>query len=455
MLHTGLAALYNFEYSESLEAFDHAAAADPHCAMAEWGAAMTNWHELWNSSGQDDLNAGWKHVQAAQAREQFATPREKAYIAAVAAYFAPGLPPDEGDSGKRSAAYLAKMRELHASYPEDANATVFLALAILADNDRGTREERVARAREAGALLQPVFDADPAATGEARAGSAHYLIHAYDRPELAAQGLVAARAYAKIAPDSPHALHMPAHIFAQLGLWDEDVASNIASYNAARSQQGHAMEKVHEELHALDFLQYAYLELGDWTKAAETTATAVDIAREHGEGDMNYTLLWLPMREVIEHEDWQNWKSVPVAKGSDDGYWKAVTAWFDVMAAAHLHDAARADAALKTLRSLDANIRQNPKFGDGPALAVLLPEAEGWDAVAHGDYKTAIAKMKDAATEEAKPGSYGGFRKPAEEMLGDVYLAAGDKAAAHGAYEQSLRTRPNRRLSLLGLKATA
>jgi hypothetical protein len=454
MLHTGLAALYNFEYSESLDAFDHAAAADPHCAMAEWGAAMTHWHEIWSPADTSDLASGWTRVQSAQARQKNATPGEQAYIAAIAVYFTPGEDKKPRTSDERAAAYLEKMRALHAAYPDDANGTVFLALAILADNNHGTHQERLTRDSEAGALLQPIFDADPAVMGEARAGAAHYLIHSYDTPELAPQGLVAARAYAKIAPDSPHALHMPAHIFAQLGLWDEDVASNLASFQAAKSQTGHEHEKVHEELHASDYLQYAHLQQGEWQKAKDTTDAAVAIAAAHKDDDSNYTLLWLPMRQVIEHEAWQDWQTVPAARESDDPYWKALSAWFAVMVAQRQHDAARADAALKLLKAQDASIRQYDKFGDGPAMDILLPEAESWDELAHIDNMKAIARMKDAVAAEAKPGGYGGFRKPAEEMLGDAWLAIGDRASAHAAYAECLKTHPNRRISTMRLKET-
>lgn len=456
LLQSGLIALYDFEYAESLDAFEKASVGDPHCAIADWGAAMTHWHELWSQASEEDLRDGWKAAQSGEAREQYASPRERAYVEAIAAYFRPPANVrNERTADERADAYLAKMRALHAAYPGDPNGSVFLALAILAANDRGTREERLARDHEAGALLQPIFDADPATVGPARAGAAHYLIHAYDAPELAGQGLAAARAYAKIAPDSPHALHMPSHIFAQLGLWGEDIASNVASYDAAKSQAGHAMEKAHEELHALDYLQYALLQTSQFGKSAEMTSTAVQIAKFHPGDNSQYTLLWLPVRQVMEEEDWQNARAIAPPPDTADAYWKALYAWFQVDAAAHLHDTAAAQANLQELKKLAVNNQQLNKSGDKADMAVLLPEAEGWSAVSRGDYATAIAQMKLAAAEEAKPGNYGSFRKPAEEMLADVYRMSGDMTAAHAAYLECLSRHPHRRLSTLGIAATA
>ncbi len=266
-LETGMHALHNFEYEEAEQAFETAQKADNGCAMAWWGAAMTQWHELWDPSDDAELAAGWKDVEQAQNRAQQATPQERAYIDAIAAYFEPAKPGAEKRTADgRAQAYREKMRALHTAYPADTQGTLFFALSILAANDQGTRAEQIAQAKEAGALIETVFAAEPE-----NPGAAHYLIHAYDRPELAQGGLAAARAYARIAPNAPHALHMPSHIFERLGLWQEDVASNEASYAAAKAAMPQTHEKIHEQLHAMDFLQYGYTQLGDFPKAQQVT----------------------------------------------------------------------------------------------------------------------------------------------------------------------------------------
>ncbi len=477
-LETGLQALHNFEYEEAGQAFETAEKADNGCAMAWWGAAMTEWHELWEPSDEAELAAGWKDVQEAQSRAGKATPQERAYIDAVAAYFEPG-PGGKAGKEKRTAdgraeAYREKMRALHGAYPADTQGTLFFALAILAANDQGTRAEEVAQAREAGALIETVFKAEPE-----NPGAAHYLIHAYDRPELAEGALAAARAYAKIAPNAPHALHMPSHIFERLGLWQEDVASNEASIAAAKASLPQTQEKIHEQLHALDFLQYGQTQLGDFSAAQQTTETAVALATAHQDRFSAYIRYTLPVRMVVEENKWADWKKLAAPAGKDDGYWKALYLWLEVMAeargctdgtwlASDGHEAvgcsrqqAKAGtkattAALKKLKAEAADAKKRDAtdaYGDAGALETLVTEAEGWEAFARGDKAAAIEKLKAAVEDEAKPGSYGGFRKPAAEMLGDLYLLLGEKREAAAAYEQSLREHPRRRLSEMGLKA--
>jgi tetratricopeptide (TPR) repeat protein len=391
----------------------------------------------------------------------------------MAAYYAPG----KTASGKaeartadgRAQAYREKMRELHKAYSNDSQGTLFLALAILAANDQGTKADQLAQAREAGALIEPVFAAEPD-----NPGAAHYLIHAYDRPQLAPGALAAARAYARIAPNAPHALHMPSHIFERLGLWQEMVDSNIASYDAAKASMPQTGEKIHEELHASDFLQYAYLQLGEFQKAQQTTDTAVAIAKAHADRFSKYIEYSLPSRMVIEQQKWSDWKSVTEPDGKDDAYWKAEYLWLEVMAEARAcskgtlmasrengsctkeqakHNAKKATEALHKLKAIGGEAKKHDSYGDAGSLDVLMLEAEGWDAFARGDRTAAVAKMKDAVTAEAKPGSYGGYRKPAAEMLGDLYLLLGDKSAAAAAYQESLKEHPGRRLSEAGLKA--
>lgn len=477
-LETGVRALHNFEYEEAQQAFQAAQKADSNCAMAWWGDAMTQWHELWDPSDAMQLAAGWKDVEEARKRSASASPEERAYIDAIAAYFSPGKDgsakagPEARTADGRAQAYREKMRAMHEAYPRDSQATLFYALSILAANDQGTRAEQIEESQKAVALLDTVFATEPE-----NPGAAHYLIHANDRPELAPQGLAAARAYAKIAPNAPHALHMPAHIFERLGLWQEVVDSDVASFEAAKSAVPQTAEKIHEQLHASDFLQYGYLQLGEFAKAQQTTETAVAIAKAHVGRFSKYIQYSLPTRMVIEEQKWSDWKSVPAPDGKDDEYWKAEYAWLEAMAEARVcsqgtllanggrevagctkkeakEHSKQAGAAVQRLEKNAAeSINKKDSYGDVGTLDLLKAEAQAWAAFARGDKAVAIAKMKDAVSAEAKPGSYGGFRKPASEMLGDLYLLFGDKSAAAAAYQASLKEHLGRRLSELGLKA--
>jgi hypothetical protein len=477
-LETGMRALHNFEYEEASQAFEAAQKTDNSCVMAWWGAAMTQWHELWDPSDAIQLAAGWKDIEEARKRSAGATPQERAYLDAIAAYFSPGKDgsakagTEARTADGRALAYREKMRALHEAYPKDTQATLFYGLSILAANDQGTRAEQIEQAQKAGALIEPVFAAEPE-----NPGAAHYLIHTYDRPELAAKGLAAARAYAKIAPNAPHALHMPAHIFERLGLWREVVDSDLASFEAAKAAVPQTAEKIHEQLHASDFLQYGYLQLAEFTKAQQTTETAVAIAKAHVDRFSKYIEYTLPVRMVIEEQKWSEWKSVPVPEGKDDAYWKTEYAWMEAMAEARScsegtlmatgvkettgcskkvakeNSKRAAEAVQRLVKNAAESTSKKDSYGDVGALDVLTAEAQGWAAFARGDKTEAIAKMKDAVAAEAKPGSYGGFRKPAAEMLGDLYLLLGDKTAAAAAYEASLKEHVGRRLSELGLKA--
>ena len=442
----GLLALHNFEYSESAELFQKAEAADPHCAIAYWGQAMTYWHELWGAPDATEIDAGKAATAKADALMDFASPREKHYIAAMKVFWP--LMKDKESRLAAAKAYTERMKTLHDHFSDDHEATLFYALALLSSRS-GTRDERLAQSKKAGELIEPIFVAEPW-----NPGAAHYLIHAYDWPELAPQALTAARAYAKIAPDAPHALHMPAHIFAQLGLWQEMVDSNQAAYDAAHAATGNANEKVDEELHAIDFWQYAQLQLGEFDAAQKTTALGVSIARAQPKNDYGgYDLYGVPWRVPVEMEDWQGIEKLQPPAKDEDKYWAAEYAWLQVLAAAHLHDRQRADAWLKKLEQIDKELH-GKKTGEEPGMVkVLRLEDEGWDALADGNGALAVSKLQEAVDTEALPDNYGDFREPALEMLGDVQLALGHKAEAAAAYKACLAKYRGRRLSVAGLKA--
>ena len=217
----GVALLHSFEYEQASKQFRAVAESDPSCAMAYWGQAMTLYHELWDPPSQTDLKEGWNLVEAAEKASE-KSPREEGYVAAMSAYYKPG----KRTFDERATAYSNSMEKLHNDYPSDEEATVFYALSLLAAEP--ATDTSLVWAKKAVAILNGVLAKDPD-----HPGVAHYLIHACDNPHMAAEGLAAARRYARLAPYSPHALHMPSHIFTRLGLWQDDIASNLAAISAA------------------------------------------------------------------------------------------------------------------------------------------------------------------------------------------------------------------------------
>src|SRR5271170_5048085 len=249
---SAVAMLHSFWYEKASETFAAVAEKDPTCGMAYWGIAMTYYHPIWEAPGPAELKAGAGAAEKAQSvggKSQ----RERDYIAAIETFYKDS---DKLDHRSRALAYEKAMEQLHARYPDDREAAVFYALALLATAP--PTDKTYVNQRKAGSILEPIFVEQPE-----HPGVAHYIIHAYDYPPLADRALPAARRYAKIAPDSPHALHMPSHIFTRLGLWDESIDSNLASAASAGN-----------ELHAKDYLIYAYLQEGQDTEA-KNALTAV------------------------------------------------------------------------------------------------------------------------------------------------------------------------------------
>src|SRR5947209_10529025 len=246
-----VALLHSFQYEKTREAFSEITGHDPACAMAYWGIAMSHYHGLWDSG---DLPAGGIALRKAQeiaATAPSTTPREKSYISAVAEIYKE----DGKDKAVHAQAFEMKMAELQAAFPDDSEAAIFhaLALAITAPKT----DKTFANQKKCGEILEPLLPTHPH-----HPGVAHYLIHCYDNPVLAEKGLGAARLYAKIAPASAHANHMPSHIFTRVGSWDESISANVkskemATADEAASQNGEARD---QRLHAMDYLEYAYLQ---------------------------------------------------------------------------------------------------------------------------------------------------------------------------------------------------
>src|SRR5215207_624795 len=246
-----IALLHSFAYDASEQAFRDVARTDPRCAMAHWGIALSYYHPLWAPPDAEHLRLGMQEIDAARSAKSI-TPRERQFIDAAAAYYQDS---DRVPHPDRALAFERAMAGVAASYPKDMDAQIFYALALLSTAPPTDRTH--ANQKHAAQILEPLYRTHPD-----HPGLAHYLIHAYDSSELASRGLQAARAYSQIAPSVPHALHMPSHVFTRLGLWKDSVVSNLAARKAAH-QEG----DIGEELHAMDYLTYAYLQLGQFADA--------------------------------------------------------------------------------------------------------------------------------------------------------------------------------------------
>jgi len=377
----GIALLHSFAYSSARQAFEEVASADPACAMAHWGAAMSYYHQLWSPPDAADLEKGWAQAQQAASLDT-GTPRERQYIAAAVAFFR-----DAGQAphATRAAAYAAAMGEVARGNPDDTEAQVFDALALLATASPADRTH--ANQKQAAALLEPIFQAQPD-----HPGAAHYLIHAYDSAELAARGLVAARAYSKIAPSAPHALHMPSHIYTRLGLWDDSIASNLAARRAAHEQQD-----LGEELHAMDYLAYAYLQSGRDADAARVVADLGLMPRfTSNDFKISYAATAMPVRYSMERQQWTEVMSLEPLADSPP-HVAAIVYWARAVAAArsgHPGDGNRDRASIEACRQ---RLQASGNAYWATQVEVLGEEAQAWQLSSAGNPAEAVASMRRAS----------------------------------------------------------
>jgi tetratricopeptide (TPR) repeat protein len=462
--HVGLAQLHHMMYGQAREHFEAAAEADPRCAMAHWGIAMSSFQPIWHPTSDEDLERGRTAVQAA--RELGAsTERERAHIAAVEAFFTdpdPAAPSRPADHEARVAAWKEAQRELHEAYREDVDAAALYALAkvALAQAQFSPAEEPdFGRQREAGALLLAYLDHHPE-----HPGLHHYLLHAYDSAELAPGAEAVARAYDDLAPETVHALHMPSHIFVRLGKWQETTEFNERSARAAlrlaeREPEERGYAAMHHA-HALDYMMYAYLQKGDETKARETLERVRGV--DHGVTNLAfaYGIAAPQARYYLEQQRWDeaarleprkpdviDWAVVPAADALFHyarGFGAARSGDLELAAA----ERDRIRAAVRTLRD------------DGDDYWAYMTEALGkavdaWILHERGETERALALMSEAAdledSMEKHPISPGEVL-PVRELYGDMLLEEGRTQEAIAAYEASLERTPNRRYAEAGIE---
>ena len=451
--------LHSFEYEQAARTFAQAASADPRCGIAHWGVAMTYYHPLWAAPNAVELESGRSALaKARQAGE--ASQRELDYIAALETFYS-NL--DAFDHQARVLAYADAMAQLHARYPQDREAAVFYALSLIA---AGTMDNDPALAREkaAGAILNDVLAAEPD-----HPGVAHYLIHAFDYPPLAELALAAARGYASIAPASPHAQHMPSHIFVRLGLWDEAITSNIESEAAARSfakAQG-LPDSSSERLHAMDYLAYSYLQTGQDNQAERVLQELYAIQRaDPPVFQVAYAATAIPARLALERRQWEQAASLELPNNvrmlaplANFQWGEAHIHFARAVGAARSGNLAAARQELATLDAIEQALIVPPGSYDWRTqVAVEWQIADAWLAQAEGRNEEAIRLMHSAAdlddATEKHPVTPGAIL-PAREQLGELLLELGRPAEALTEYEAAQTRAPRRLASLYGAARAA
>ena len=434
----GVALLHSFWYDAAEKQFKEIADKDPACAMAYWGEAMSFYHQLWDRPDKEYLRRGWELVHKAEATGQ-KTDRERGYIEALASFYRDY---EQVDHEKRATAYSQSMERVYKRYPDDHEAAVFYALSLLASEPEGDTE--LAYPKKAVSILDEVLKKEPD-----HPGVAHYLIHACDNPKMAYLGLPAARRYAAIAPAAPHALHMPSHIFTRLGLWQEDIQSNLASKAAAEKLYGSGAQN---RLHAMDFLEYAYLQTGQDDKAkaiiAESETVRAEDLDQGFRGYLNYAHAHLPAMYVLETRSWKDAEALEPPSGAGADH-QAITYWAQAVGAGHLHDVAAARRAVQRYEATIEAVKQSSYAYAAKGMNTNRDEARAWLAFAEGKNEEALGLLRPIAERQAQGGK-GEVELPAREMLADMLLEMNRSQDALREYKRSLQSDPNRFNGLYG-----
>ena len=439
----GVALLHNFWYEEATPQFERIVTADPSCAMAHWGIAMSHFHQIWDRPNAAGMASGWREMQAAQATPA-KTARERAYVAALSGFFEPG----SADFPSRIAAYAAAMGKVAQDYPGDVDAAAFHALALLAA--AAPDDTTLAQNRQAMAILAPLWRKYPD-----HPGLLHYITHACDTPALAADGLAAARRYGQVAATGPHSAHMPGHIFSRLGLWQEDIDSQLASIKASATAKAHHQSGWMDEFHSYDFLSYAYLQSGQEDLAKEVAAkSAAEIAHFETMPDMTpddymvgmypYYRAKLPIFIALETRDWNSALAIK-SKSAAPPNTQTQIYWARAIAAGHLHLAPRAHGELAAYDAAIDAIRKSALAyeADTTGAQVRRGEMLAWVAFADGNIDEATRQMRQAADLQDRVGQ-SEVDIPAREMLADILLEIGRAADALVEYKASMKSSPNR-----------
>jgi tetratricopeptide (TPR) repeat protein len=448
---TGVKALYNFEFDIAADAFRDAQKADPSFALAYWGEAMSFNHPLW---AQQDLPAARKALEklaptAAARAAKAPAGKERDLIEAQEVLFG------TGDKLTRDIAYSQAMGRMHAKYPDDDEIACMYALALLGTARPGDKTTR--HAMQAAAIVQDIFERHPQ-----HPGAAHFIIHSFDDPDHAILSLKAARAYSKIAPSAAHALHMPSHIFVQLGMWDDVIASNIVAYKAADDlATAKNLPRGREDFHTLSWLQYAYLQEGKFDEAQKCVDQAKAVADKDTAPNVRDGYAAMKARQVVESARWEK-LALPtgaVKDGGAPGYdGSAAYVLAAGLSAAKLGDLATANVALEKLKTMRTQAETGSNAYRAKPFAIMEKEVGAAVAAAQKDTATAERLLKEATTIELTLDAPSGPPepiKPSFELYGDLLLDMGRAQDAAAQYQQSLLRMPNRRAAVQGMSKTS
>ena len=452
----GLSLMHSFEYAEAEKAFVSVLDQDPDCLMAYWGTAMSILnHPLSFKQNSKSLERGEKLLKVAQTL----TPnndREKDYIDAVTVYFNDW---QNLDTKTRKLNYESKMEELYNKYPGDVETAVFYSLAVLATAD--LNDKSYAKQKKSGKILEKLFETNPN-----HPGIAHYIIHNYDSPELAHLALNTARKYAVIAPASAHAQHMPSHIFTRLGLWNESINSNIDSANSAVCYAESVNPNANwvSEIHALDYLVYAYLQMGDNVRAQSEMNKMIEIKEVFPSDHFAsaYALIAVPSRLAIENKNWQLATELELPKTNldwDKAPWpKAMLHFSRALGFTNTGNSSKAQKELDILINLRDRLNEAKNSYESGQVTIQIESIKGWIEYSKGNTEKAIEYMKLASkleSETSKAAVTPGEIIPAEELLADLYMLTGRHKEALESYELNLKGRPFRFNGLYGAAKAA
>jgi len=433
----GMLYQHSFWYRSSQRAFEETLKADPTCAIAYWGIALSL---LWNPHTvppAQNLSEGAAAI--AKGQEIGAkTERERDYLTALSAMY---IDFDKVDHRTRVLNYLKAMEQLAAKYPNDDEAQIYYGLAL--NVSASPADKTYANQLKGAAILEKIWDRQPD-----HPGIAHYLIHLYDTPALAEKGLTAARRYAKVAPDAPHAQHMPSHIFTRVGYWRDSIDSNAASARAAKADR-----ELQDQLHAMDYMVYAYLQLGQDTEAK----AVVDEMKGVSGFSENYpaapfAMAASPARYAVERGDWKEAAALDVRPGAQP-YVMAISWFAKALGAARSGDTAQAQAAIARLTELRDQLREKKDAYWSEQVDIQVRTASAWTQLAAGQKDDALKTMAGAADAEDKTEKHPvtpGPLAPARELYGAMLLQQGKAAEALTAFEATMHKEPNRLNATLG-----
>lgn len=449
-----IALLHSFEYIEAEKAFVQVIDQDPECAMAYWGVAMSIYHGLWAPPSGEVLEKGSKLLKVAEKLPK--SKKAEHYLEAIGAFYQDW---ETVENQTRKERYAQKMEEMYNSNSDDTEVAVFYALALRASAVPTDKTYKLQR--EAGKILEGLFEEEPN-----HPGIAHYIIHSYDYPELAELGLNTATRYADIAPNSAHAQHMPSHIFTRLGLWEESINTNINSAASATCYAESVSPGAHwdEEVHAMGYLVYSYLQTGDNANAVEQYTYLKSFEKVFPPNfKIAYTAAAIPARIAMENKNWEEAATVELPGNLgiawDSFPWqKSILHFTRAMGAIHTKDLNAAENELNTLKLFQKELTALDDAYKANQVGIQIKMTEAWLTLAEGNEEEALATMEMAVAMENKTSKHPvtpGEVVPADELYADMLMALNKTQEALEIYELNLQKRPNRFNGIYGAALAA